>query len=127
MRIGQYRGARTAANTGALNLNAGAGTSGEAGADVVTIGTAAVINVIQSLIVRIGGCTAAAVVTVKLFKDVNGTPRKVYTQNFTVGVDEDSPWVISGQLFSYDQVRVEMYSNNAADVAVVCSYEYVLG
>lgn len=127
MRVGQYRGARTAANTGALNLNAGAGTSGEVGADVVTIGTAGVINIIQSLIVRIGGCTAAAVVTVKLFKDVNGTERKVYTQNFTVGTDEDSPWIISGQLFGYGQVRCEMYSNNVADVAIVVAYEFVTG
>ncbi len=108
------------------NWQSGTGTSGETGADLVSLGSAGDRKKLHSLIVDISALTATAVITIKLFLSVNGTSRKVYSETFTVGTDADGCWVVNGTLEIANALRVECQSNNAADNGLAIAYEYDL-
>ena len=108
------------------NWNSGTGTSGEAGADLVTIGAEGVSYKVHSLLVNISAMTAGATVTIKLFMFVNGTERKVYEQSFTRGTDPDGLWIINGTVGVHQALRVEVHSNNGVDDGTAIDYDYML-
>jgi len=104
----------------------GAGTSGEVGSDLVTLGGAGVRNKLHSLLVNISALTPGATITVKMFMLVNGAERKVYNQNFVQGVDPNGLWIVNGTVGLHEALRVEVQSNNALDNGLAIDYDYML-
>jgi hypothetical protein len=104
----------------------GTGTSTEPGADLVTIGAADTKYKLHSLLVNISALTNGATITIKLFTEVNGTERKVYSQAFTKGTDPDGLWIVNGTVGIHEALRVEVQSNNAGDNAKSIDYDYLL-
>jgi len=111
------------------NWQSGTGTSGEAGADLVSIGVAGDRKKLNSLVVNIGALTAAATITIKLFMSVNGVDTKVYPPvgtTWTPGTDNDGIWVVPGTLEIDGVLRVEVESDDALDNGLAISYKYDL-
>lgn len=108
------------------NWNSGAATSGNAGADLVTIGAAGIRYKIHSLLVSMANLTPGATVRIRIFILVNGTEQEVYNQTFIQGTDPDGLWIINGTIGIHDSLRVELHSNNAADDGAVVEYDYML-
>jgi len=108
------------------NWNSGTATSGETGADIVTIGASGTRNKLHSLLLNISDFQAGAKVTVKLFMQINGTERKVYEQEFKQGNDPDGLWIVNGTVGIHEVLRVEAESNKAADDGVSMDYDYLL-
>ncbi|MBA7623232.1 hypothetical protein ES703_30625 [subsurface metagenome] len=103
--------------------------SGEAGAVLVSIGTAGDRQKLHSLIVNIGQLTSDAVITIKLFRSIYGTDTKVYPPpgtTWTVGTDPNGIWVVDGTLEITGVLRVEVYSNDPTDNGKKITYEYDL-
>ena len=113
-------------NSVTANWESGTGTSTEDGADLVSIGTAATLNKLNSLQVDIGALTVGAIISVKLFENVNGVEKKVYDQDFTVGTDPDGLWIVNGDLEITGVLRVECESDTAADNGKAIAYKYAL-
>lgn len=111
------------------NWQSGVGTSGETGADLVTLGAAGVENKVHSLLVNISALTAGAAIKVKLFMKVHGTERKVYPPQgttWTKGTDPDGLWIIDGILSIHEALRVEVESDKANDNGKAIDYDYML-
>ena len=110
------------------NLYAGTATSGETGADILTITTTARKKV-HMLMVSMVNCTAAASITVRIYTKVNGAWVKFYpvpaNTTFTKDTDPDGLMVINGTLAILADLRVEMQSDAAADTAVTVPYSYI--
>lgn len=104
----------------------GIATSGETGADVVTIGADDTRNKLNSLLLSIHNFALGGRVTVKLFMQVNGIERKVYQEEFNKGTDPDGLWVVNGMVGLHKGLRVEVQSNRAADNGVALDYDYML-
>jgi len=119
-------GETPAAASVTANWQSGTGTSLEAGADLVTIGAADTKYKLHSLLINISALTVGATITVKLFMEVKGTERKVYSQNFTKGTDPDGLWIVNGTVGIHEALRVEVQSNNAGDNAKSIGYDYML-
>ncbi len=108
------------------NWQSGTATSGETGADVVTIGANDTRKKLHSLLLSIHNFALGGKVTVKLFMQVNGTERKVYQEDFNKGTDPDSLWVVNGTVGIHEALRVEVQSNRVADNGVALHYDYML-
>ncbi|MFC1932395.1 hypothetical protein ACFLXU_02025 [Chloroflexota bacterium] len=108
------------------NWNSGTATSGETGADLVSIGANNTKKKLHSLLINIGLLQAGAKVTVKMFMQVNGTERKVYKEEFTKGIDPDGLWIVNGTVGIHEVLRVEATSNKAADNGAAIEYDYML-
>jgi len=108
------------------NWQSGTGTSGEAGEDLVTLGANDTRYKLHSLLVNISALTVGATITVKLFMQVHGTERKVYSQAFTQGTDPDGLWIVNGTVGIHEALRVEVQSNNAGDNGRAIDYDYML-
>lgn len=122
--IDKLHGEAPGVGTTVANWNSGVATGGLAGADLVTIGANDIRRKIHHLDVRIGGLTAAATITIRLYKQVNGVDTIFYDQDWVVGTDPDSISVIDGVLGSHEAVRCEVYSDNALDDAFALPYDY---
>lgn len=111
------------------NWNSGTGTSGEAGADLVSIGTASDRKKLNSLLVGIGNLTAGATITIKMFTNINDVENKIYPppgQTFKVGTDPNGIWVVDGPVEIAGVLRVEVESDNAGDDGKAITYQYAL-
>ena len=108
------------------NWQSGTATSGETGADVVTIGANDTKKKLHSLLLSIHNFALGGRVTVKLFMHVNGTERKVYQEEFNKGTDPDGLWIVNGTVGIHEALRVEVQSNRAADNGVALHYDYML-
>lgn len=118
-------GAAPLQGSGNASWNSGAGTSGEAGADLVTFGAAAARKKLHSVIVNISALTVGAKVTIRMYEKVNGVEKKTYPpipQTFTVGTAASGVWVVNGTVEIYDTVRVEVQSDTPGDDARAISY-----
>lgn len=107
-----------AENTVTANWNTAAGTSGEAGEDLVSFGADATKNKVGCLKLDVSACTDGAVLTVKLFEKINGTERKTYSQSFVVNTDPDGLRIITSDMVITDVMRCEVYSNTSESVAI---------
>jgi len=110
--------------TTTANWNTATGTSGESGEDLVTIGANDTEYILDSLVLDVSACTNGAVLTVKLFQQVNGTERKVYSEGFVVNTDPDGLWIVAGRVGIHEALRVEVYSDTSESVAI--AYDYIL-
>ncbi len=108
------------------NWQSGTATSGETGANVVTIGANDTRYKLHSLLLSIHNFASGGQVTVKLFMQVNGTERKVYQEQFNRSTDPTGLWVVNGTVGIHKALRVEMQSNKAADNGVALHYDYML-
>ena len=111
------------------NWQSGTATSTETGADLVSIGTAATRQKLNTLQIDISALTVGAIITIRLYELVNGTERKLYPPTGTtwvVGTDPDAIWVIDGPVEITGVLRVECQSDTAGDNAADIAYKYAL-
>ena len=108
------------------NWYSGTATSGETGADVITIGANDTKKKLHSLLLSIHNFALGGKITVKVFMQVNGTERKVYQEDFNKGTDPDGLWVVNGTVGIHEALRVELQSNRVADNGVALDYDYML-
>ncbi len=108
------------------NWQSGTATSGETGANLVTVGANDTKKKLHSLLLSIHNFTLGGRVTVRLFMQVKGVERKVYQEDFNKGTDPDGLWVVNGTVGIHDSMRVELQSNRAADNGVALDYDYML-
>lgn len=93
--------------------------------DVVAIGAADARNKVHDLSLDIS-MLVGTVVTVRLYKKVNGVERKVYEQSFNAAADPPGLPVINGSWAIHDTLRVTLQSNNAADNGKAVDYDCML-
>ncbi len=93
--------------------------------DVVSIGNAGTRVKIHDLTLSIHNL-AGTQVTIRLYKTVNGTERKVYDQSFDATADPPGLPVINGTWAIHDILRATLQSNNAADNGKAVDYDCVL-
>jgi len=124
--LARLRGETPGAGATIANWQSGEGTSEETGADLGTIGAADTKYKLHSLLVNISALTEGAAITVKLFMQVNGTERKVYSQEFIQGEDPDGLWIVNGTIGIHEVLRIEVQSNNAGDNDKAIDYNYLL-
>jgi hypothetical protein len=94
-------------------------------ADVVSIGAAGVKNKVHDLSLNVSNLVGT-VITVRLYKKVNDTERKIYEQAFNATTDPAGLPIINGSWATHDVIRVTLQSNNAADNAKAVDYDYML-
>ena len=94
-------------------------------ADVISIGFTGVRYKIHALTIGIHNL-AGTQVRIRLYKQVNGTERKVYDQAFDASADPLGLSVINGSWAIHDTLRVTLQSNNAADNGQAVDYDYML-
>ena len=119
-----YEGAVTA------NWQSGFATSGLAGADFITLGTAETVYYSVGLFglpviyAYIGDLTPGATITYRAYATIFGVIRFVDDDDYVVGVDPNVmamyAWIERGQ------VRIEIMSDNALDNGAAIPYEYAL-
>jgi len=121
---GFYEGEVTA------NWQSGTATSGLAGADFLTLGTASTVYFAAGLFgvpiiyAYIGDLTPGATITYRMYATIFGVMRLADDDDYIVGVDPNImavyAWVERGQ------IRAEIVSDNALDNGAAIPYEYSL-
>ncbi len=124
--LARLRGETPVSDSVTADWESDTGTSTEPGADLVTIGANDTKNKLHSLLVNISALTLGATITVKLFMQVDGTEKKVYSQAFTQGTDPDGLWIVNGTIGIHEALRVEVESNNVGDNGAAIDYDYML-
>ena len=94
-------------------------------ADVVSIGAAGVKNKVHDLSLNVSNLVGT-VITVRLYKMVKDTERKIYEQAFNATLDPAGLPIINGSWATHDVIRVTLQSNNAADNAKAVDFDYML-
>lgn len=95
-------------------------------ADLISIGTDNVKNKLHSLLIDTTALTAAALLTVRMYMQINGTERKVYEQQFLIGTDTAGLWVIQSSVGIHEVLRVSLQSNTAGDNGKAVGFDYML-
>lgn len=94
-------------------------------ADVVSIGAANTKNKVHDLSLNISTLVGTAI-TVRLYKKVNGTERKIYQQAFNAATDPAGLPIINGSWATHDVIRVTLQSSDAIDNGKAVDYDYML-
>jgi len=94
-------------------------------ADVVSIGAAATKNKVHDLSLSISNLVGT-VITIRLYKKVNGVERKVYEQSFNAATDPPGLPIINGTWATHNVIRISLQSNNAADNGQAVDYDYLM-
>jgi hypothetical protein len=105
------------------NWQSGTGTSGETGADLVTVGAHGSNYKLHSLEISMRHLTVTATITVKLFTKVDG---EIYGQEFVVGTDPAHLWIVNGTVGIHESLRVEIQSDNALDNGKEIRFDFML-
>ena len=92
---------------------------------VISIGNAGTRVKIHDLTLSIHNLVGTQV-TIRLYKKVNGTERKVYDQTFDATADPPGLPVINGTWAIHDILRATLQSNNAADNGQAVDYDCML-
>ena len=111
------------------NWQSGTAISGDPGDNLISIGTAATRQKLNSLQVDISALTNGATITIRLYENVNGVEKKVYPPQGTtwiVGTDPEAIWVVDGPVEITGVLRVEVQSDNINDNAKWIPYKYAL-
>ena len=125
-KLDRLRGESPATGSVTGNWQSGTATSGETGADLVTIGANDTKYKLHSLIVSIHNLAAGAKAAIKLFQQVNGIERKVYEEDFNKDSVPNGCWVVNGTVGIHEALRVEIESNKVADNGAAIDYDYML-
>lgn len=112
------------------NWQSGFATSGLAGADFLTLGTASTVYFSTGLFFTpliyayIGDLTPGATITYRIYATIFGVMRLADDDDYIIGVDSNIMaiygWVDRGQ------IRIEIMSDNALDNGAAIPYEYSL-
>ena len=94
-------------------------------ADVVSIGAADTRNKVHDLSLSISNLVGT-VITVRLYKKVHDTERKVYEQAFNATTDPPGLPIINGAWATHDVIRVTLESDDVADNGKAVDYDYML-
>ena len=94
-------------------------------ANVVSIGTAGTRNKVHDLTLSIHNL-AGTQITIRLYKIVRSTERKIYEQNFNAGTDPPGLPIINGSWAIHGVLRVTLQSNDATDNGKAVEYDYML-
>ena len=94
-------------------------------ADVVSIGAAGVSNKVHDLSLNVSNLVGT-LITVRLYKNINGVERKVYEQSFNAATDPPGLPIINGTWATHDVIRVSLQSDNAADNGQAVDYDCLL-
>jgi len=119
-------GEEPASGSVAAAWSSGFATSGNPGADLITIGAEDVRYKVHSLLVSIVNLSPGASIEVRLYQELNGVEHEVYNQSFVPGTDPDGLWIINGTVSIHQELRVELYSNDPADDGAAVDYDYML-
>ncbi|MDD4986925.1 MAG: hypothetical protein PHQ43_14350 [Dehalococcoidales bacterium] len=92
---------------------------------VISIGNAGTRVKIHDLTLSIHNLVGTQV-TIRFYKKVNGTERKVYDQTFDATADPPGLPVINGTWAIHDILRATLQSNNAADNGQAVDYDCLL-
>lgn len=114
------------------NWNTGTGTSGESGADLVTIGGAGTKQKLVKLLINVANCTSGSVVEVRLYDQANSVAGKrlAYSQVRLTPAQGTQPDIIDiiaqtgGPIELDNAMRIEVYSST--NEFKVLNYEYRL-
>ncbi len=93
--------------------------------NVVSIGADGVKNKVHDLTLSIHNL-AGTVITVRLYKKVNGVERRCYGQSFNAATDTPGLPIIDGTWGIHGVLRVTLQSNDAADNGKAVDYDYML-
>jgi hypothetical protein len=116
--IERYQGSITG------NWQSGTGTSGDTGADLLSIGTNNDGKLIDSLILDLSALTVGATISIRLYQQVNGTEKCILDDDFIVGTDPAAIPVINSPFGISEDLRVEVQSDNPLDNGLAIGYEY---
>ena len=108
------------------NWNSGLASSGNAGADLISVGASDTSYKLHSLLVNIANMTLGSAITVRMYTQVNGAEQEVYNQSFTRGTDPNGLWIVNGTVGIHEVLRVEIYSNQASDDGIAVDYDHML-
>lgn len=103
----------------------GVATSGMAGGDVVTLGTALAATKIYKCSLSTHNLALGATLNIRMYGDVNGAVRKFFDDYFNVGTDPVDLLPMNGLMAVYGLVRIEMSSDKLADNGKSVDYEYL--
>jgi len=108
----------------AANWNSGVASSGQPGADLITIGAALQWYRLNQFAIVLVGFNIAATVTVRCYMDINGVNRLVIEDDWLVADYEVAflSWWFDAEF--YGPFRVELYSDQVADDGFNATYEY---
>lgn len=107
--------------------NSGTATSGQPGADLVTIGTVGEWSELSDAVLRLDSFTPGATITVRAYKTIAGAEEEIMNEDYVVGVDPNLVlfvwWLV---VRMYSQVRVEVHSDQAGDDGAAAIFEYYI-
>ena len=115
---------RIVPGTTTANWNGGLATSGQPGADLVTVGVANQWYRLNQFIVILTGFNALATVYTREYLDVGGVNRLILVDDYgpPPPVLAFMSWWFDAEF--YGPYRVEVYSDQAADDGLAVDYEY---
>ena len=112
-------------NTTTANWNSGVATSGLAGGDLVTLGTALSWWTLTEIYLLLSAFNAGATVTVRAYMTLLGAERLVMEEDYVVAAEPDVIYIFWWwELRIYGQVRIEVHSDQAADDGLAATYEH---
>ena len=107
------------------NWNSGIATSGNAGGDLFTLGTVGQWWRLQEAYLRIDAFNIAATVTIRAYEILMGAEREIMNDDWVVALDGDIAFIIwFWEIEMYGPLRIEVFSNVAADDGLAAPYEY---
>lgn len=120
-----YQKARIINATTTANWNSGVATSGNPGADLFTYGAAGQWWRLQEAYLLLSAFNAAATITVRAYEQLMGAEREVMNDDWIVAVDPPVIYIVNfWEVQIYGPVRVEVFSDQAADDGLAAPYEY---
>ena len=110
--------------TTVANWQSGVATSGLAGADLFTYGNANRWWRLTEACFQLSVFNAAATVTVRGYSYLVGAMNLAFTDNWSVAFDGPIAWInFFFDIQLYGPIRVEVYSDQAADNGLVVPYD----
>lgn len=116
---------RIVSGTATALWRTGFATSGQPGADLVTIGVVNQWYRLNQFCLVLTGFNAAATITMRAYMDIAGANRFVMGDDWPIATSEAVAylsWFFDAEFNG--PFRVEVYSNNALDDNFTASYEY---
>lgn len=107
------------------NWYSGTATSGETGEDVLTINSNDTNLKVVGLLLDVTNLSSGATYNIRLYHQINGVERCVYSQNYVRGTDPDGVWLISGSLTVSEALRVELQSMAPGDTSKQIAWEWI--
>lgn len=111
---------------GSFSVGATTASWNAAEADVISIGANDTKYKLHSLMLDVNALDTGATISVRMYSQINGTERKVYDVDFTVGTDPDGIWLVDGTVGIHEVLRVTAESSSATDDGATIHYDYML-